>query len=82
MSKGILQAENAIKVGDTKTGFEILRQVLVENPESEKAWWIRRTLKVKKPGGSCPAWSSGRNEPLAWNRSYASILRINLPAMR
>jgi len=45
MSQGILQAENAIKVGDTKTGFEILRQVLVENPESEKAWWIMPAMR-------------------------------------
>ncbi len=53
MSKGILQAENAIKVGDTKTGFEILRQVLVENPESEKAWWIMSGLVQRAERATC-----------------------------
>ncbi len=53
MSEGIQQAENAIKVGDTKTGFEILRQVLVENPDSEKAWWIMSGLVQRKERATC-----------------------------
>lgn len=53
MSEGIQQAENAIKAGDTKTGFEILRQVLVENPESEKAWWIMSGLVQRKERATC-----------------------------
>jgi len=53
MSEGIHQAENAIKAGDTKTGFEILRQVLVENAESEKAWWIMSGLVQRKERATC-----------------------------
>ena len=53
MSEGILQAENAIKIGDTKTGFEILRQVLVENPGSEKAWWIMSGLVQRAERATC-----------------------------
>jgi len=53
MPEGIQQAESAIKVGDTKTGFEILRQVLVENPESEKAWWIMSGLVQRKERATC-----------------------------
>jgi hypothetical protein len=53
MSKGIQQAENAIKAGDTKTGFEILRQVLVENPESERAWWIMSGLVQRAERATC-----------------------------
>lgn len=53
MTKGIQQAENAINAGDTKTGFEILRQVLVEDPESEKAWWIMSGLVQRKERATC-----------------------------
>ena len=53
MTDGIQQAEKAIKVGDTKTGFEILRQVLVENPESEKAWWIMSGLVQRAERATC-----------------------------
>jgi len=53
MSEGIHQAENAIKAGDTKTGFEILRQVLVEDPGSEKAWWIMSGLVQRKERATC-----------------------------
>jgi len=53
MTKGIQQAENAIKAGDTKTGFEILRQVLVEDPESEKAWWIMSGLVQREERATC-----------------------------
>lgn len=53
MSEGIHQAENAIKAGDTKTGFEILRQVLIEDPESEKAWWIMSGLVQRKERATC-----------------------------
>jgi tetratricopeptide (TPR) repeat protein len=44
MSEGILQAENAIKAGDTKNAFELLRQALAEDPDSERAWWIMSGL--------------------------------------
>jgi len=53
VTEGIQQAENAIKIGDTKTGFEILRQVLVENPESEKAWWIMSGLVQRAERTTC-----------------------------
>ena len=53
MTEGIQQAEKAIKVGDTKTGFEILRQVLVENPDSEKAWWIMSGLVQRAERATC-----------------------------
>ena len=53
MTEGIHQAENAIKAGDTKTGFEILRQVLVEDPKSEKAWWIMSGLVQRKERATC-----------------------------
>lgn len=44
MSEGIQQAESAIKAGDTKSAFELLRQALAENPDSERAWWIMSGL--------------------------------------
>ncbi|MCD6424165.1 MAG: hypothetical protein J7L35_01560 [Anaerolineales bacterium] len=53
MSEVVQQAETAIKAGDTKTGFKILRQVLVENPESEKAWWIMSGLVQRKERATC-----------------------------
>jgi len=53
MSEGIHHAENAIKAGDTKTGFEILRQVLIEDPDSEKAWWIMSGLVQRKERATC-----------------------------
>ncbi len=53
MSESIKQAENAIKAGDTKTSFEILRQVLVEDPDSERAWWIMSGLVQRKERATC-----------------------------
>ena len=53
MSKDIQQAEHAIQAGDTKTGFEILRQVLVEDPDSEKAWWIMSGLVQREERATC-----------------------------
>jgi hypothetical protein len=44
MSEEILRAESAIKAGDTRTGFEILRGFLAENPNSERAWWVMSGL--------------------------------------
>lgn len=44
MTEEILRAEAAIKAGDTRTGFEILRGFLAENPESERAWWVMSGL--------------------------------------
>jgi hypothetical protein len=44
MSVQLQAAVDAIKVGDTRTGFEILRGFLAENPDSEKAWWVMSGL--------------------------------------
>jgi RNase P/RNase MRP subunit POP5 len=53
MSAGVQQAEAAIKAGDTKTGFEILRQILAENPDSERAWWIMSGLVQRDERATC-----------------------------
>jgi len=53
MLEKIQQAEAAIKDGDTRTGFEILRQVLAENPNSERAWWVMSGLVPKEQRGHC-----------------------------
>lgn len=44
MSVQLQSAVDAIKAGDTRTGFEILRGFLAENPDSEKAWWVMSGL--------------------------------------
>ena len=53
MLEKIQQAETAIKDGDTKTGFEILRQVLEENPNSERAWWVMSGLVPREQRAHC-----------------------------
>jgi hypothetical protein len=53
MIERIKQAEAAIRSGDTKTGFEILRQVLAENPDSERAWWVMSGLVQRKQRAHC-----------------------------
>jgi len=53
MLEKIKQAENAIRNGDTKTGFEILRQVLAEDPDSERAWWIMSGLVPREQRANC-----------------------------
>lgn len=53
MAKEINQAETAIKAGDTKTGFEILRTFLAENPESERAWWVMSGLVQREERATC-----------------------------
>ena len=53
MLERIQQAEAAIKAGDTKTGFEILRQVLAENPNSERAWWVMSGLVPREQRAHC-----------------------------
>jgi hypothetical protein len=53
MVKKIHQAESAIKAGDTKTGFEILREVLAAKPDSEKAWWIMSGLVQREQRAAC-----------------------------
>lgn len=53
MLEQIHQAETAIKDGDTKTGFEILRQVLEENPNSERAWWVMSGLVPREQRAHC-----------------------------
>jgi hypothetical protein len=49
----IQKAEEAIRNGDTRTGFEILRQVLAENPDSERAWWVMSGLVPKDQRSNC-----------------------------
>lgn len=53
MLEKIKQAETAIRGGDTKTGFEILREVLEEDPNSERAWWIMSGLVPKEQRANC-----------------------------
>ena len=53
MLKDIQQAESAIKAGNTRTAFEILRDVLENNPESERAWWIMSGLVQRKQRAAC-----------------------------
>lgn len=53
MFKEIQQAESAIKAGDTKTGFEILRAYLAENPDSERAWWVMSGLVQREERATC-----------------------------
>jgi hypothetical protein len=49
----IHQAESAIKAGDTRTAFEILRQVLADNPDSERAWWVMSGLVPREQRAHC-----------------------------
>ena len=53
MLEKIQQAETAIKTGDTKTGFQILREVLAENPNSERAWWVMSGLVPREQRAHC-----------------------------
>ena len=53
MSESIQQAESAIKAGDTKSAFELLREVLAENPNSERAWWIMSGLVQRSERANC-----------------------------
>ncbi len=53
MFEEIQQAESAIKAGDTKTGFEILRTFLADNPDSERAWWIMSGLVDREQRTTC-----------------------------
>lgn len=53
MYKDIQQAESAIQAGDTKTGFEILRGYLAENPDSERAWWVMSGLVQRDERATC-----------------------------
>ena len=53
MFKEIQKAESAIKAGDTKTGFEILRGYLAENPDSERAWWVMSGLVQREERARC-----------------------------
>jgi len=46
-------AETAIKAGDTKTGFEILRELLADDPDSERAWWIMSGLVQREQRATC-----------------------------
>lgn len=53
MFEDIQQVEAAIKAGDTKTGFEILRTYLAKNPDSERAWWIMSGMVDRKQRKTC-----------------------------
>ena len=53
MFEDIQQVEAAINAGDTKTGFEILRTYLAENPDSERAWWIMSGLVDREERRTC-----------------------------
>jgi hypothetical protein len=53
MFRDIQQAESAIKAGDTKTGFEILRSYLAEYPDSERAWWVMSGLVQRSERATC-----------------------------
>jgi len=79
MSEVIQQAENAIKDGDTKTGFEILRQVLVEDPDSEKAWWIMSGLVQRKERATCLEQVLRINPGNQFARDALNQLRTSAP---
>ena len=53
MLEKIQQAETAIKSGDTRTGFQILRDVLAKNPNSERAWWVMSGLVPREQRAHC-----------------------------
>jgi len=53
MSESIKKAESAIKAGDTKHAFELLRQALAEDPNSERAWWIMSGLVQRSERVNC-----------------------------
>ena len=53
MSVQLQAAVDAIKAGDTRTGFEILRGFLEQNPDSEKAWWVMSGLVPAERRAHC-----------------------------
>ncbi len=53
MQEQIQQAETAIKAGDTRTGFQILRDVLAKDPNSERAWWVMSGLVPREQRAHC-----------------------------
>ncbi len=53
MLEKIRQAETSIKAGDTRTGFQILREVLAKNPNSERAWWVMSGLVPREQRAHC-----------------------------
>ncbi len=53
MIEKIIQAEEAIKAGDTRTGFEILQEVLAKEPNSERAWWVMSGLVPREQRAHC-----------------------------
>ena len=79
MSEGIQQAENSIKAGDTKTGFEILRQVLVDDPDSERAWWIMSGLVQRKERSTCLEQVLRINPSNEFAREALTKLRVSPP---
>ncbi len=46
-------AETSIKAGDTKSGFDILREILATDPDSERAWWVMSGLVQRKQRAIC-----------------------------
>ncbi|MCJ7716829.1 MAG: hypothetical protein MUO54_09960 [Anaerolineales bacterium] len=53
MIEKIQQAEAAIRAGDTRTGFEILQEVLAKDPDSERAWWVMSGLVPREQRAHC-----------------------------
>lgn len=53
MIEKIHQAEEAIRGGDTRTGFEILQEVLAKDPNSERAWWVMSGLVPREQRAHC-----------------------------
>ena len=53
MIEKIIQAEESIKAGDTRTGFEILQEVLAKDPNSERAWWVMSGLVPREQRAHC-----------------------------
>ncbi len=47
------RAEQAIKAGDTKSAFELMRQAIAEDPDSERAWWIMSGLVPREERATC-----------------------------
>lgn len=53
MSSITQKAEHAIKAGDTKSAFDLVRQAIAEDPDSERAWWIMSGLVPRDERATC-----------------------------
>ena len=79
MSEVINQAENAIKAGDTKSAFELLRQVLAEDPDSERAWWIMSGLVQRSERQNCLEQILRINPENQFARDALTHLKVDPP---